>query len=185
MLLTIEVDEDTGRVTIDPAAAARKQAPERWDGTGIATKVFKAAPERRYTLALAYPALKPDRGVAADGYRDFATPDAVEDAAWAYLRKGAAVGLWHAQGTENAGTCVESYVYRGPDWHIDSPDGSAQVIKAGDWLVGVVWTPRAWDLIKSGRITGVSMQGTATRRKPDAATLAQLRKTEAEGGAAA
>lgn len=184
MLLTIDIDEDTGKVTVDPGAA-RKQAAEEWDGTGIATQVFKAAPERRYTLALAYPALKPDRGVASDGFRDFATPQAVEDAAWAYLRKGAAVGLWHAEGTENSGTCVESYVYRGPDWRIDSPDGSVQVIKSGDWLVGVVWTPRAWDLIKSGHITGVSMQGTATRRRPDPATLAQLRKNEAEGGAAA
>lgn len=185
MQLTLDINEETGRITIDPGAA-RKQAPaEPWDGTGIATRVFKAAPERRYTLALAYPALRPDRGVASDGFRDFATPEAVEDAAWAYLRKGAAVGLWHARGTENSGTCVESYVYRGPDWQIDSPDGSQQVIKAGDWLVGVVWTPQAWDLIKSGRITGVSMQGTATRRKPDPATLAQLRKNDAEEGAAA
>lgn len=186
MLLTIDIDEATGRVVIDPGSA-RKQAaePERWDGESIAAKLVKAAPERRYTLCVAYPANRADVGVAADGARDFASPEAVEQAAWSYLSKGGGIGIGHRQGTDQAGTCVESYVWRGDPWVIKAADGSAQTVHPGDWLIGVVWTPQAWQLIKSGALTGVSMQGTATRRKPSPEALARLRKTEAEGGAAA
>jgi Putative phage serine protease XkdF len=162
-------------VTIDPSAA-RKQAPEPWDGTGIAACLAKAVPERRYGLYVAYPANRADVSMAADGYRDFAGEAAVEDAAWTYMLKSPNVGLWHAQGTDGAGRIVESYVYRGPDWQLTAADGSAQVIKAGDWLVGIVWEPDAWEAVKSGRINGVSMQGTATRRMPSPEALAALRQ---------
>ena len=189
MLLTIDIDEDTGKVTVDPSGA-RKQAaePEPWDGESIAAKLVKAAPERRFTLAVAYPANRADVGVAADGARDFASPAAVEDAAWSYLRKGGGIGIGHRDGTDHAGTCVESYVFRGSEpWVIKGAGGAVQTVYPGDWLIGVVWTPQAWELIKAGHLTGVSMQGSASRRKPTPQALAALRKaeTEAEGGAAA
>jgi hypothetical protein len=41
--------------------------------------------------------------------------------------------------------------------------------------VGIVWSEAGWDLIKSGRINGVSMQGSATRRRPSREALAALR----------
>jgi Putative phage serine protease XkdF len=186
MLLTIDIDEDTGKVVIDPGTA-RKQAaePEPWDGESIAAQVVKSAPERRFTLAVAYPSMRVDVGVAADGARDFANPEAVEQAAWSYLSKGGGIGIGHQQGTDRAGQCVESYIFRGDaPWVIKAADGSTQTVHPGDWLLGVVWTPEAWRLIKSGELTGVSMQGTASRRKPTPEALAALRKTEAEGGAA-
>lgn len=148
---------------------------DTWDGTGIAGRVVKAEDERRYTLTVAYPADKPDAAVAADGYRDFASKAAVEDAAWSYLAKSPEVGLWHADGTDGAGRVVESYVYRGPDWTVKAADGTEHTITAGDWLLGIQWGAQAWEDVKAGRIGGVSMQGRAERRVPTAEAVANLR----------
>lgn len=150
-----------------------------WDGTGIAARMVKSQPERRFGLYCAYPANRVDVSVAADGYQDFASPEAVEDGAWSFMTKSRRIGLWHAQGVDDAGTCVESYIYRGPDWNVTAADGSQQVIKAGDWLVGIIWEPEPWKLVKSGMINGVSMQGSATRRKPTPEALAAVRQREA------
>lgn len=136
----------------------------------VACRLVKARGERRYTLGLAYPANRPDKGTAADGFRDFVSERVLEDSAWSYLRKGAAVGLRHDDGTEGHGTVVESYIWRGPDWHLGDT-----VIKAGDWLVGVVWDEDTWPLIKSGRLNGFSPQGSASRRVPSIESLAKLR----------
>ena len=146
-----------------------------WDGLGVAGQVVKAAPERRYTLMVAYPANKCDVAVAKDGYQDFAGPDEVEDACWNYMTKSRNIGLWHQGGTDGAGELVESYIYRGPDWEVSAADGSTHVIKAGDWLMGIRWTPEAWADVLSGKINGVSMQGSALREEADPADLIGLR----------
>lgn len=140
-------------------------------GKVLGCAVVKSTPERRYTLGVAYPANRADVGVAADGFRDFAGPEALEAAAWSYLRKGGSVGLHHADGTEGHGTVVESYLYRGPDW----PQENGYVVKAGDWLLGVVWDEETWPLVKSGAIRGFSPQGAAKRRTPTPEALAALR----------
>lgn len=125
--------------------------------------------ERRYTLGVAYKADTPDPFRGQDGRRDFASAPVLEDAAWRFLKNGAKVGLHHADGTDGAGTVVESYVYRGPDWKLNGA-----VVKAGDWLVGIKWDKTAWAAIKAGRVTGLSLQGRASRRRPDPATVRQL-----------
>jgi len=142
---------------------------------GIAGRLVKSEDERRYTLVVGYPANKPDVAVAADGYRDFASKAAVEDAAWSYLATSPNVGLWHADGTDGAGRVVESYIYRGPDWTVKAADGTEHTVTAGDWLLGIQWGEQAWGDIKAGRIGGVSMQGRAERRKPTAEAVANLR----------
>lgn len=173
MHLTVDINESTGRITIDPHGV-RKQTAE-WDGSGVAGQVVKSVEERRFTLMVAYPCLRPDVAVAQDGHRDFAGPRALEDAAWSYIRKGGHVGLWHEDGTQGSGECVESFIHRSGDWTIKAADGSTQTVRDGDWLVGIVWTPPTWDLIKSGKIRGVSMQGSAVRRRPSREALASLR----------
>lgn len=172
MSLRVTIEDGSERVVIDGGALARADA---WDGTGIAGVLVKSLPERRVTLHVAYPANKPDAAVAADGFRDFASPEAVENAAWSFMLKSPEVGLWHQDGTSGCGRICESYVYRGPDWRMTAADGSEQVIKAGDWLVAIQWTPETWQLIKDGKIRGVSMQGSASRRKPRPEALAALR----------
>lgn len=128
------------------------------------TTLLKAEPERRFTLCLAWPALKPDVAKAADGRRDYARPEVIEQTAWAWMEKSRTVGLYHSDGVEaGVGTVVESSIYRGPDWQV-RPDA---LIKAGDWLIGTIWSPGAWTLWKSGLLNGMSPQGLAQRRPAD------------------
>ena len=160
-----------GTVTVETGEHAAKAT---WDGESVAGVLVKASDERRYTLTVAYPADRADVAVAADGHRDFASKAAVEDAAWNYLLKSPNVGLWHADGTDGAGQVVESYVYRGPDWPL-AVGGAEYVVKSGDWLLGIVWEPEAWELVKAGKIGGVSMQGSARRRTPTQEAIDALR----------
>lgn len=164
--------EFTVRISVEPKAEA---APEEISGDGVAGMVVKSEEDQRYTLTVAYPANKPDVAIAQDGFRDFASAGAVEKAAWSYLRKSPNVGLWHQGGTDGSGEVCESYIYRGPDWTIQASDGSQQVIKSGDWLMGIIWSEESWPLVKQGLIGGVSPQGRAKRRTPDAADVARLR----------
>lgn len=163
--------EATFRVTVTVEPDDEPVAP----AGGLAGVVVKSTEEQRYTLTVAYPANKPDVAVAQDGFRDFADALAVEKAAWSYLRTSPNIGLWHENGTDGAGEVCESYIYRGPDWLIKASDGSEQLIKAGDWLMGIIWSEASWPLVKQGLIGGVSPQGRAKRRMPDAAAVANLR----------
>lgn len=162
------------------ALGATDQLPADWPGStqksasgglrGLLTKlapqdvtpelpyrVVKAAaaddPDARYTLGIAYPA---DR---VDVHGEYTDADELEKAAWRFAKAGFnASGIQHKTGTGGAGQVVESYIYRGPDWQIGD-----EVVKAGDWLLGVIWEPTAWDQIKKGALTGFSIQGFAKR----------------------
>lgn len=144
----------------------------------VACQVLKTQEERRYSLGLAYPAFRPDVGKAADGFRDFVSERTLEESAWSYMQKSLRVGLDHSAGrtTEGHATVVESYIYRGPDWHIKSADGDEKVIKAGDWLLGLTWDESGWADIKNRRRNGLSPQGKAARRTPSPESLARLRR---------
>ncbi|MFI5814843.1 XkdF-like putative serine protease domain-containing protein [Streptomyces sp. NPDC051643] len=118
--------------------------------------------EQRYVLGVAYQAGRdPVIKAGTDGGRDFFSAEELEKAAWRFLQK-ADVGLFHADGTEGAATVVESYIYRGPDWVLNND----VVVKSGDWLVGAILDERAWQLYKSGQVTGWSPQGKARRITP-------------------
>lgn len=155
-------------------AQATKELDE--SGADVAYQMVKAAEEQRYTLGLAYPHDRADVSTAADGFRDFVSAPTLEIAAWSFMAKGAEVGLLHRDGSEGHGIVVESYIYRGPDWHIKAIDGSDQVITAGDWLLGHVWDEVAWKAIKSRLLNGLSPQGPVRRRKPSPHALANLRR---------
>lgn len=117
--------------------------------------------EQRYVLGVAYQA-GPDPRIqrGADGGRDFFSAEELEKAAWGFLRNGPAVGLFHGpESTVGHADVVESYVYRGPDWDL----GNDVIVKAGDWLIGAILDEPAWQLYKSGRVTGWSPQGSARR----------------------
>ena len=165
----------TKQVTINQGAGTSPAAKARWDGETVAGLLVKAEEERRFTLAVAYPADKADVGVALDGHRDFASKQAVENAAWNYMLKSRQVSLFHAEGTDGAGNVVESYIYRGPDWAIKAADGTEVTVKAGDWLMGVQWSEKAWPLVKEGHVRGLSPEGRATRRKASPEAVASLR----------
>lgn len=158
-----------GTVTVDTEPTAKAAAT--WDGESVSGALVKAVDERRYTLSVAYPADRADVAVAQDGHRDFASKAAVQEAAWNFMRNGGKVGMMHADGTEGAGEKVESFIWPGDDWKTDG----GYVVKQGDWMIGIVWEPEAWELIKAGKIGGVSMQGTAQRRKATREAIDKLR----------
>ena len=119
--------------------------------------------EQRYVLGLAYQAGRDDRIVKGlDNQRDYFTAEELEKAAWSFLPSGAQVGLFHADGTEGHATIVESYIWRSDDWDA----GNGTIIRKGDWLIGAICDEIAWELVKSGRVTGFSPQGQAKRRRP-------------------
>jgi hypothetical protein len=151
---------------------AKRAAGER----RLATRIIKSVPEKRITLHVAYPVLRADQGRAQDGHRDFVGASALEDGAHAFMKAGAQIGLFHKSQTEGAGTCVESWIHRGQPWSVTAPSGKTETVQPGDWCVGIQWTPASWELVKAGRIGGVSMQGSARRRKPAPETLAGVRK---------
>jgi len=118
--------------------------------------------ESRFLLGLAYQAGRDPRiAKGADGARDFFTAEELEKACWSFLPGGGQVGIGHIDGTLGHMTVTENYIYRGPDWD----QGNGVVIKAGDWLIGGICDETAWDLVKSGRVTGFSPQGAARRRR--------------------
>lgn len=159
-------------------AAARVASKEMLDAVTdhAALNVLKANVERRYTLGVAYPAMKVDVGVAADGHRDFVSHEALEKAAWEWMTKHRDIGLYHRDGTEGRGTVVESYIWRGDPWVIKAADGSEQRVMPGDWLLGVQWREDTWPLIKSGLVKGYSPQGGAKRAAPSVEKLKGLRR---------
>lgn len=114
-------------------------------------RLVKRADEQRFSLGVAYPAN------SVDAHGEYADAEELEKAAWQFMQDPK-VGIMHRFGTEGAGRVVESYV-----WRFEKTTIGGQVISPGDWLLGVVWEPQAWALIKSGDLNGFSIQGWAAR----------------------
>ncbi len=162
----------------DPQIAAKKATLDSSEEPELWNKVVKASNERRYTLGLAYPAMRPDCAKAADGFVDFIRPDKLENAAWSWMAHHREINLFHSKKSEHQarGEVVESYIYRGPDWEIATKSGKITTIMAGDWLVGAIWDETAWPLVKASLVNGWSPEGGARRITPDLETLNQLRR---------
>jgi len=160
---------DASGVTI-PQAAANIIATVTDAEEGVDPAVLKSASEpQRYCLGIAYQA-GPDPRISKgmDGGRDFLSAAELELAAWEFISNGPVVGMFHLDGTETGldgeatATVVESYIYR-PDQPWDL--GNGVVVNKGDWLLGAVLSPKAWEMQQQGLITGWSPQGIARRRK--------------------
>lgn len=143
----------------------------------IAMHVIKAQEEKRFTYGLAYPAMKADTARAADGMIDFASASVIEAASWAWMLKSRDVGLMHDDSLGGGhAQVVESHIWRGEPWTTKAADGSMVTISPGDWCIGVIWSPQAWEQVRKGLIRGYSMQGAARRSKPSKGVLAKLRR---------
>lgn len=121
------------------------------------------AEEQRYTLSVVYPCSA--RGMPEpDFHGDTMSDIELERAAWGFMGRGTdRIGLMHRPGSQGAGRVVESYIWRGESWKMQDAGGAEQEISPGDWVMGIVWTPEAWAAIRGGEITGLSLQGRASK----------------------
>lgn len=131
-----------------------------------AVMVYKAAggkDAQRYTLSVVYPASKREKP-EPDFHGDVMSEEELEKSAWGFMGKGQdRIGLMHRPGTGGAGKVVESYIWRGPEWKMKDAGGMDQSVSPGDWVMGIVWSPEAWQAIQSGQLTGLSLQGAARK----------------------
>ena len=136
---------------------------EDWDPTedaelALETRLLKAEEqgEERFVLGVV---LEPE---TVDAQGDVYSADEIRKAAHLFLEEYGGVGLMHQVSVADRVKIVESYL--APD---DFAIGDATV-KKGTWLLGVhVLDDALWADVKAGRLTGLSIGGTA-RRLPDA-----------------
>jgi len=155
-------------------AAQKAKAQPEPDLSNPVLAVIKATDERRYTLGVAYAANRADASPGMDSYHDWCPADVLEKAAWEYMRSSRNIGVNHQNGTDGRGEVVESYILR-QDLVTKASNGQPVTIPEGSWMLGVVWEPKTWSMIKAGELTGFSPQGTGDRTESTPEELAQLR----------
>jgi len=98
-----------------------------------------------------------------DAQGDVISPDEVEKAAHRYLIFGRQVGINH-EGSPILAFPVESYIARTSFYY--DPNDPQSFVREGEWVLGV-WIPEreVWEKIKSGELTGWSIQGLGIRRE--------------------
>jgi hypothetical protein len=119
--------------------------------------------ELRYTLS---PWYVPD---SLDAHGEWTDKDEVQQAFWKYLgQDNRDIRLQHNTDII-AGKWVE-----GCTWpyemttSVKHPEGDIEyTFPAGTPFLGIIWEPWAWDLIKEGKIRGLSIGGTAERLESD------------------
>lgn len=152
--------EDLERAVLTELWALRKDFIE----ADIAYAVTKARPEERYTLG---PFYIPN---VVDAHGEWTDAEELQKALWGYARKGNRdIMLQHS--ATKAGEWVELMSWP-QETSVDLflPDGAfskARMRKAtfpaGTAYIGVVWEPWAWELVKDGKVRGMSMGGRSGR----------------------
>lgn len=134
-------------------------------------RIVKAA-DKRFVLGVSYPAAD------IDGHGEFMSADQLERTAWEYLRQQE-IGLFHADGTTGHAVPVESYIHRAPPWTVTDVSGREQTVMPGDWLLGAIWDPQAWGVVKSGKVQGWSIDGAGKRRNVPRSDVEKARVVKA------
>ncbi len=124
--------------------------PTVWD-----VGVIKRA-EDRYTLSAWY---IPNQ---TDAHGEWTDADTLQKAAWGYVESGdRRIRLQHDT-TVVAGEWVEIVSWPTPVT-MQKASGEQVSYPAGTVFLGVRWEPYAWELIKQGKLTGLSIGGSAVR----------------------
>lgn len=119
-----------------------------------------------FVEGVAYPA------DTVDGHDEFMRKDNVRKSMWGFMDAGVGqqIGLHHADGTVGHGkvrTC-----WQWPDWaapqEVVAANGTRQIIKSGDWLLGVEFDAQTWPRVMRGEFNGWSIQGMGARIESEA-----------------
>lgn len=137
--------------------------------------LLKADVEAQYTFGPWYPATPEDRAgnPAAgdlDAHGEFATAEDLQRGVWDYVDHGdRSLRLQHQPGTE-IGRWVELVSWPQEatfDLRLPTGEVTRKSFAPGTVYMGALWNDVGWDLVKSGRIRGYSMGGTARRINVD------------------
>jgi hypothetical protein len=143
--------------------------------------VLKAQDELRFTLGVMY---APD---VADAHGEYVEALELQLAVWDYAANSdRRLRLQHDEDVQ-AGTVVELFTL---PWSLAvkvanpgrEPEETELTLPAGTVLMGVVWDEDRWDDVKSGKIGGYSMGGSAVRVRDAADALPTM--AEVGGGTA-
>jgi hypothetical protein len=124
--------------------------------------ILKSRPEKRITLG---PVYMPD---TLDAHGEWATADDLEDMAHEYF-KSADHSVYLQHSDQKAGEIVSMMPWPNEvgATMMKSVDGVRKSVStkfpAGTVYAGVQWEPWAWEMVKSGKITGFSMGGFSRR----------------------
>lgn len=133
--------------------------------------VTKASNESRYTFGVMYiPG-------ARDSDNEYTDAETLQKACWDYVRKGN-LRVRDTHTRQEIGDMVELVSWPMPvTVDLSLPDGTVakRELPAHTVFAGVVWDPKVWPLVKSGKIRGYSMGGRAVRLR-EAATDEALPK---------
>lgn len=134
------------------------------DDFGYAVIKTAASAEERYTLG---PVYMPGQ---LDAHGEWATAEDLQKSTWDFVKNSGDDRLVYLQHSDRpAGEWVEIMAWPHPvtaamTKAVDGVQKSTPVeFPAGTVYMGVVWEPWAYDMVKSGKITGFSMGGYAQR----------------------
>jgi hypothetical protein len=152
-----------GAMTRHKVATGHGAPAPRTENASVASGFLakSANAEQRYTLS---PLYLPN---TIDAHGEFATADDLQESAHDYFRSGNRQ-LRKQHGREVIGEIVEMLAW--PYDHeasLSQANGTVrkQKLPAGTVYVGVKWSPSAWQDVKSGAISGLSMGGSCVRVK--------------------
>jgi hypothetical protein len=109
--------------------------------------------DRRLSYAAAMIPREPDK----EG--DVVPTATVEKAAHDFLKSDGGIDTDHSL-IEGEGDPVESWVLK-EERTFNLPGGGTETYGAGTWMLGIEWGAEAWERIKSGELTGLSIYGMA------------------------
>lgn len=153
------VRDDDGQIT-GSTSLAYFSPPASDADSGMTTQLIKSLGEKKFTLS---PWYIPDQ---YDSENEWTDAIELQEALWGYVRNGdRQIRLQHNRDIV-VGEWVEAFALPFP-WTVPMHNTQGQqrdiTYPAGTILLGIVWTDSAWEKIKRGEITGLSIGGSAQR----------------------
>jgi hypothetical protein len=142
----------------DEYAQREAEREERFVFSKLLKDATTSNGELRYTLGVAY---APNE---LDAHSEWVGSDELRKCAWSAALRTVKADTMHNE--EPAGVIVESWL--SPiDFEMKDVTGAIQSVPKGAWMIGTVWTSKAFDAIKAGRLKGLSIAGLGVS-KPNA-----------------
>lgn len=149
----VDVPAVDSKWVMTKSGGGRKGHDYRAQSPIVLSKADDDSEDQRISYAAAMIPREPDK----EG--DVVATPTVEKAAHGFLKQDGGVDTDHSL-IDGEGTVVESWVLK-DERTFDLPGGESETYGAGTWMVGIEWGAEAWDRIKSGELTGLSIYGMA------------------------